>query len=85
MNSRRGLKRHGMRSYIVAGPRSTWIIERERPWRFAIRRVDMPPQFYAEKFRRLALARAAVEFYAGIKPYPYPEVPLCLRRWEPST
>lgn len=65
MDPRKGLKRHGMRSYIVESPVATIIIDRERPWRFAIRHLDMPPGFYMQKFRRLGNARAVAEAYAG--------------------
>lgn len=65
MNPRRGLKRHGMRSYIVKGPLGDFLIERERPWRFALRRADMPPGFFMERFRRLGAAREVAEAYAG--------------------
>lgn len=64
MNSRRGLKRFGMRSYIVEGRFGDFLIERERPWRFSLRRADMPPGFYMEKFRYLHKARQVAEAYA---------------------
>lgn len=65
MSARKGLKRYGMRSYIVIGPKASIVIERERPWRFAIRHEDMPPGFFMEKFRRLGPARECAEEYAG--------------------
>ena len=64
MTSRKGLKRFGMRGYIVRGPKAEIVIDRERPWRFAIRHLDMPAGFYMEKFKRLGPARAAAEAYA---------------------
>lgn len=67
MSTRKGLKRYGMRSYIVKGPAASIVIERERPWRFAIRHENMPPGFFMEKFRRLGRARAVAEAYAGVK------------------
>lgn len=60
-NPRKGLKRYGMRSYIVSGPSALIVIERERPWRYSIRHEDMPSGFYMEKFKRLWQARAAAE------------------------
>jgi hypothetical protein len=65
MDPRKGLKRYGMRSYIVKGPKAVIVIERERPWRFSIRHETMPPGFFMEKFKRLGKARAAAETYAG--------------------
>lgn len=66
MNSRKGLKRIGMRSYLIHGAKAAIVIDRERPWRWAIRHEDMPPGFYMEKFNRLAKARMAAEAYAGV-------------------
>lgn len=66
MNPRKGLKRFGMRSYIIRGPKDAIVIERERPWRFSIRHEDMPVGFYMERFRLLREARAAAEEWAGI-------------------
>lgn len=66
MNPRRGLKKLGLRCYIVRGLKASIIIERERPWRFSIRHADMPPGFYMQKFRRLGKARAVAEAYAGV-------------------
>jgi len=65
MNPRKGLKRYGMRAYIVCGPRASIIIERERPWRYAIRHEGHPAGFFMEKFKRLKIARAVAEKYAG--------------------
>lgn len=67
--SRKGLKRSGMRSYLVQGSKASIVIDKERPWRWAIRHEDMPVGFYLEKFTRLAKARMAAEGYAGIIPY----------------
>lgn len=69
MNARRGLRRYGMRSYLVQGSKASIVIDKERPWRWAIRHEDMPVGFYMEKFKRLAAARMAAEGYAGLMPY----------------
>lgn len=64
--SRKGLKRYGMRSYLVEGPHARFVIERERPWRWLIRHINVPPGFYSEKFRRLSDARKQAEGWAGL-------------------
>lgn len=69
MNSRKGLKRHGMRSYIVEGPLATFIIQRDKPWRYFVRHsrfANVYADFFAIKFRRLGAARAFAEKEAGI-------------------
>ena len=76
-NARKDLKRVGLRCYAVTGPRGTWIIERERPWRFAVRPDGWPRApggkgklqsmfFQADPFHRLSEARAYAEDKAGI-------------------
>jgi hypothetical protein len=91
MNPRAGLKRYGMRAYLVAGPSGAWIIERDRPYRFFVKRQDGPApygDFFAFKFNRLGPARRYAEHLAGIlqhcDDYPYSEVPVYLRRWKPK-
>lgn len=68
--SRKGLKRAGMRSYSVTGPKGTWIIERERPWRFSVRPEGWPRTpgrpFFNATFKRLGAARADAERQAGL-------------------
>ena len=68
--SRKGLKRLGMRRYVVTGPRGTCIIERERPWRFVVRPegwpVDPRGALFQMKFNRLGAARSHAETQAGI-------------------
>lgn len=76
MNSRKGLKRYGMRAYSVTGPRGMWVIERERPWRFVVRPEGWPRApggkgrkqdvfFQVPPFRRLYQARAYAEQQVG--------------------
>lgn len=81
MNARKGLKKYGMRAYIVEGAGGRWLIERERPARFIVypegwARAPMPPGkakrrvrdhfFTKPPFRRLSEARSYVEKQAGI-------------------
>lgn len=85
-NPRKGLKRLGMRSYTITGPLGTFIIERERPRKFSVRRSGMHPAFFFQKFKLLRDARSAAEVWAAIEEpddFPYPEVPKALRRWHP--
>ena len=84
--SRKGLKRLGLRRYIVEGPRPM-VIERDRPWRWFVRPASYPNApggFFSQTFRRLRCARAYAEAQAGIEPYPYLDIPVCLRRWKPG-
>ena len=82
--STKGLKRNGLRSWIVPSQTSrSIIIERERPRHFRIRPVDMPPAFYYAEYRLLRAARQHAEELAALDNYPCPELPLCLRRWKP--
>lgn len=75
--SRKGLKREGMRAYRVTGPAGTFIIERERPWRFVVRPLGWPRApggkgrqrdvfFQNEAHRTLTAARAFAEARAGL-------------------
>ncbi len=70
--STKGLKRLGMRRYVVAGPRGVWIIERERPWRFVAHPEGWPRDpsgaFFEIRFRRLGAARQHAEAQAGVAP-----------------
>jgi len=84
MNSRKGLKRYGMSSYIVVGPRKTYLIDREGR-KFFVRPATHPRGFFAVEFSLLRDARPYAEMLAGIEPeYPYPEIPVFLRRWHPK-
>ena len=71
-SARKGLQRLGMRRYVVSGPAGTWIIERERPWRFVVRPEDWPVDhggaFFEMRFKRLFKARGHAEAQAGIQP-----------------
>lgn len=64
--SRKGLKRHGMRAYVIEGPAGRFEIERDRPWRWLVRAAHIPRPFYSEQFRRLMDARRAAEQWAGV-------------------
>jgi hypothetical protein len=66
--SRKGLKRAGLRRYVVAGARKEMLIERECPGKFFVRPVDFPDAphgFFSQTFRRLRDARAYAEEQAG--------------------
>lgn len=74
---RKGLKRAGMRSYSVTGPNGTWLIEREQPWRFVVRRLgavrifggkgrQRDTFFQLQHHRRLWQAREEAEKLAGV-------------------
>lgn len=67
--SRKGLKKIGMRSYRVDGPKDSYIITRDAPWRFLVRNARSPvlfADFFALKFKRLKAARAWAEREAGV-------------------
>lgn len=66
MNARKGLKRYGMRSYIVSGPRCTIIITRERPGKYSYRISFHPQAFWIGIHARLCDARASAEALAGL-------------------
>ena len=67
--SRKGLKRHGMRGYLVEGPGGAqMIVERDRPWRWFVkdpRHGKQMGDFFAIKFKRLGAARAYAEQRVG--------------------
>lgn len=66
--TRKGLKKIGLRCYLVSGPRKNMIIERDRPWRFFAYPEGLPPyrgDFFNTKFRRLGDARRYAEEQAG--------------------
>ena len=65
-SSVKGLKRHGMREWIVTGPGGTFIIRRERPRLYLLRAAHMPPQFFNQEFTHLRDARREAEDWAGV-------------------
>lgn len=68
MNARKGLKRYGMRSYIVVGRENSYIIQRLRPWKFIVRNAkveNLYSDFMSIRFRRLKDARDWAEKQAG--------------------
>lgn len=81
-SSRKGLKRYGMRGYIISGIKTTVVIEREAPRRFRVRQSSMPVPFYYEEFRLLRDARKYAEELAGVKRQfcPAKDFPRCLDR-----
>jgi hypothetical protein len=86
-NPRKGLKRYGQRGYLIHGPRGTYIIERERSYKWFVKRIEMAErygEFFCETFRRLGPARTYAEKAAGVVTYPYLDVPVCCRRWMPK-
>ncbi len=64
--SRKGLKKHGMRGYIISGPRGTILIERERRGRFLLRTGGTALPFYNGEYRLLRDARRDAESWAGL-------------------
>ena len=66
----KGLKRYGMRSFLVEGPVTSFIIQRDRPWRWLVRNAQFANiygDFFAVKFGRLTDARAFAEKEAGLR------------------
>lgn len=62
--SRKGLQRHGMRSYVVSSPGIVFIIRRDRARRWLVRNAkfeDLAWDFFAVSFRSLKDARAWAE------------------------
>ena len=66
MSARKGLKRLGMRRYLVEGPDRAFEIERARPGKFLVREFGMPNAFFNQAFRRLFEARRAAEYWAEV-------------------
>jgi hypothetical protein len=68
--SRKGLKRYGMRSYLIEGPNGAKIIERDRPWRFFVKDKTLHAHrlgdLFALKFKRLRDAREFAEGLVGL-------------------
>lgn len=69
-SSYKGLRKHSMRMYRVDGPLGTWLIERQRKWRWVVTPKDWPRDprgsFFEMKFSRLYMARAHAENQAGL-------------------
>lgn len=63
--SRKGLKRLGMRSYEVTGPKGAVIIERDRPRHFLVRPAWLPRAFDYGDYRLLRDAAAYARRLAG--------------------
>lgn len=75
-NSTKGLKRIGMRTFRVDGPKGSYVIERERRGLYSVRSAIIPPRALWEEFQRLASARAWAEFQAGLRNHaPTPRPP----------
>lgn len=69
--ARKGLKRHGLRSYIITGPKFSFIIRRARPGKFLVRKEEyeaMPWADFAIMFHTLRDARAWAE--KNLWPFP---------------
>ena len=64
--SRKGLKKDGMRGYVVTGPAGAFFIERDRPGRFLLRAPHTPKPFHNGDYRRLRDARRDAESWAGL-------------------
>ena len=65
--SRKGLKKFGLRCYILFGIRATILIEREAKRKFRVKPASMPVPFYFEEFPLLRDARKYAEELAGVK------------------
>jgi hypothetical protein len=61
MTARKGLRRIGLRAYVVSGPKGRVVIERERRGHFLVRPEKLPRAFNYGDYR---LLREAVA-YAG--------------------
>lgn len=69
MNARKGLKKIGLRRYLIEGPMRAFIIERDAPYRFFVSPQlygTMPHGFFAQAFKRLKDAREHAEKQAGL-------------------
>lgn len=69
--ARKGLKRHGLRSYIITGPKFSFIIRRARPGKFLVRKEEfeaLPWSDFAIMFHTLRDARAWAE--TNLWPFP---------------
>lgn len=66
-SSTKGLKRIGMRTFQVDGPKGSYVIKRERRGLYSVRSAIIPPRALWEEFQRLASARAWAEFQAGLR------------------
>ena len=64
--SRKGLKKHGLRGYVITGPRGKVYIERERRGRFLLRTGGTAHPFYNGEYRLLRDARRDAESWIGL-------------------
>lgn len=80
--SRKGLKRLGLRNYIIFGIVRTVVIEKECRRRFRVKPASLPVPFYFEEFSLLRDARKYAEELAGVKRQfcPARDLPRCLDR-----
>ena len=80
--SRKGLKRVGMRRYIVAGSDGRVLaIDKDAPSRWYVQPPDWPRNgFFAHRFKRLRDARAYAEQAIGQNDYWPDDMPKFLRR-----
>lgn len=69
MNSRKGLKRYGMRAYLVDGPRGAIVIRRHGSRNFQVRHKwsdNLPWGLWGMRFPRLGEAREFAERQVGL-------------------
>ena len=81
-----GLKRAGLRSYLLAGASDMLVIEKDSPRCWWVRPRHYPPYgFFAMRFNSLGDARSYAENRLGIDeiPFPDPDMPVFLRRYKP--
>lgn len=79
--SRKGLKRVGMRRYMVEGDRGAFAIDRDSATRWYVMPPDWPRNgFFAMQFRRLRDARQYAERLAAPNDYWPDDMPKFLRR-----
>lgn len=79
--SRKGLKRVGMRRYLVEGDSRALAIDRDSATRWFVMPPDWPRNgFFAHQFRRLKDARAYAEAVIGRNDYWPDDMPKFLRR-----
>lgn len=68
MDPRCGLRRDGLRGYLIEGPNGIWRIERDKRSTYYVAREPMlrPAGLFAQKFNRLGAARRYAESQAGM-------------------
>lgn len=69
ISPRKGLRRVGMRTYEIDGPRGRFAIERVHGKRWEVRPAHFPSCFLFGHYPRLAAARAYAERLAGQIPF----------------